>query len=68
MTVTEFGQYALLVEGVEARLRVSRSLELVSYLSSRGPDQCRPGGNLRNRPRRWVLGYTESLDAEPLPF
>ncbi|WP_192583352.1 AfsR/SARP family transcriptional regulator [Streptomyces albicerus] len=35
MAVTEFGRHALAVDGVEARLRISKSLELLSYLSSR---------------------------------
>jgi len=33
--VSEFGRHTLLVDGAEARLRISKSLELVSYLSSR---------------------------------
>ncbi|NEA67053.1 BTAD domain-containing putative transcriptional regulator [Streptomyces sp. SID12488] len=33
--VMEFGRHTLLVDGVEARLRISKSLELLSYLSSR---------------------------------
>jgi hypothetical protein len=33
--VTEFGRHALIVDGVEGRLRISKSLELLSYLSSR---------------------------------
>lgn len=47
VTVTEFGRHALLVDGAEARLRITKSLELVSYLSSR------PG---RAADRREVLG------------
>ncbi|WP_033328792.1 BTAD domain-containing putative transcriptional regulator [Streptomyces yerevanensis] len=35
VTVPEFGRHALAVDGVEARLRISKSLELLSYLSSR---------------------------------
>ncbi|MFF1300056.1 MULTISPECIES: BTAD domain-containing putative transcriptional regulator [unclassified Streptomyces] len=35
VTVTEFGRHALIVDGVEARLRISKSLELLSYLSTR---------------------------------
>lgn len=35
VTVSEFGRHALIVDGVEARLRISKSLELLSYLSSR---------------------------------
>ncbi|NEC88442.1 BTAD domain-containing putative transcriptional regulator [Streptomyces sp. SID12501] len=35
VTVVEFGRHALIVDGVEARLRISKSLELLSYLSSR---------------------------------
>ncbi|KMS72338.1 hypothetical protein ACM01_23650 [Streptomyces viridochromogenes] len=35
VTVAEFGRHALVIDGVEARLRISKSLELLSYLSSR---------------------------------
>ncbi|MER5224310.1 BTAD domain-containing putative transcriptional regulator [Streptomyces flaveus] len=35
VTVTEFGRHALAVDGTEARLRINKSLELLSYLSSR---------------------------------
>ncbi|MGX5207215.1 BTAD domain-containing putative transcriptional regulator [Streptomyces violaceus] len=35
VTVTELGRHALAVDGVEAHLRISKSLELLSYLSSR---------------------------------
>jgi DNA-binding SARP family transcriptional activator len=35
VTVTEFGRHALAVDGIEAHLRISKSLELLSYLSSR---------------------------------
>ncbi|MFD5163157.1 BTAD domain-containing putative transcriptional regulator [Streptomyces hawaiiensis] len=35
VTVTEFGRHALAVDGVETHLRLSKSLELLSYLSSR---------------------------------
>ncbi|MFF5523105.1 BTAD domain-containing putative transcriptional regulator [Streptomyces coeruleorubidus] len=41
VTVVEFGRHALAVDGVEARLRISKSLELLSYLSSR---PCRAAG------------------------
>jgi DNA-binding SARP family transcriptional activator len=44
VTVTEFGRHALIVDGVEARLRISKSLELLSYLSSRP-------GHAADRPR-----------------
>ncbi|MEV0218251.1 BTAD domain-containing putative transcriptional regulator [Streptomyces sp. NPDC050704] len=35
VTVEEFGRHALVVDGAEVRLRISKSLELLSYLSSR---------------------------------
>ncbi|WP_326668726.1 bacterial transcriptional activator domain-containing protein [Streptomyces canus] len=44
VTVSEFGRHALIVDGVEARLRISKSLELLSYLSSRP-------GHAADRPR-----------------
>ncbi|MGW0476480.1 BTAD domain-containing putative transcriptional regulator [Streptomyces coeruleorubidus] len=44
VTVSEFGRHALLVDGAEARLRISKSLELLSYLSSRP-------GHAADRPR-----------------
>ena len=44
LTVSEFGRHALIVDGVEARLRIRKSLELLSYLS------CRPG-HAADRPR-----------------
>ncbi|MFI9169623.1 BTAD domain-containing putative transcriptional regulator [Streptomyces lincolnensis] len=42
--VVEFGRHALIVDGVETRLRISKSLELLSYLSSRP-------GHAADRPR-----------------
>ncbi|MEU6182192.1 AfsR/SARP family transcriptional regulator [Streptomyces coeruleorubidus] len=44
MTVPEFGRHALIVDGAEARLRLSKSLEPLSYLSSRP-------GHAADRPR-----------------
>ncbi|KJK34551.1 hypothetical protein UK15_35365 [Streptomyces variegatus] len=44
VTVSEFGRHALIVDGVEARLRISKSLELLSYLGSRP-------GHTADRPR-----------------
>ncbi|MFE9677152.1 BTAD domain-containing putative transcriptional regulator [Streptomyces sp. NPDC006259] len=38
VTVAEFGRHALAVDGVRAHLRISKSLELLSYLGSR-PDR-----------------------------